>query len=132
MYRKVFSFIIDEESVPFISIDLDNTGINAKNSVQAELLDVLSKSPTVVELNGISPKYGTTWDGFTFEEFTNNPIMLTNPDFENEDLTKIKHFSLVVDGKHSSLFGINTITSEGEMIAAGLSSNPVIIGNIVS
>jgi hypothetical protein len=132
MYKKVFSFVIDTDSVPFISIDLDETGTNAKNPVQAGLLDVLSKSPTVVELNGISPKVGAAWDGLTFEEFTNNPIILTSPNLENEDLTKIKHFSLVVDGKHSSVFGINTITSEGEMIAAGLSSNPVIVGSIVS
>jgi hypothetical protein len=132
MYKKVFSFVIDEESVPFISIDLDDAGTDAKNPVQAGLLDVLSKNPTVVELNGISPKFGTAWDGSAFEEFTNNPIILTSPNPENEDLTKIKHFSLVVDGKHSSVFGINTITSEGEMIAAGLSSNPVIVGNIVS
>jgi hypothetical protein len=58
--------------------------------------------------------------------------MLTSPNLENEDLTKMKHFSLVIDGKHSSIFGINTITPEGEMIAAGLSSNPVIVGSIVS
>jgi len=132
MYKKIFSFVIDQDSVPFISIELDETGTNAKNPVQAQLLDVLSKGPTVVELNGISPKFDTAWDGSAFEEFTTSPIMLTSPNLENEDLTKMKHFSLVVDGKHSSIFGINTITPEGEMIAAGLSSNPIIVGSIVS
>jgi hypothetical protein len=132
MYKKVFSAVIDEDSVPLISIELDGNGTDAKDPGKAGLLDILSKNPTVVELNGISPKFGTAWDGSAFEEFTNSPIMLTSPNPENEDLTKMKHFSLVVDGKHSSVFGINTITSEGEMIAAGLSSNPVIVGNIVS
>lgn len=132
MYKKVFSVIIDEDSFPFAFIELDETGTNAKDPVQSELLDVLSKSPTVVELNGISPKFGTAWDGTEFEEFVNNPITITNSSFENEDLTRMKHFSLVVDGKHSSIFGINTITSEGEMIAAALSSNPLIVGSIVS
>jgi hypothetical protein len=132
MYQKVFYIVVDEDSFPFITIDLDDIGTSAKDPSQEHLLKVLSKSPTVVELKGIKPVFGTTWDGIKFEEFIEDVPNSTNPNFKIEDLEKIKKFSLVVNGKHSSIFGVNTATSNGEMIAAALSSNPTITGSLIS
>ena len=132
MYQKIFYVIVDEDSFPFITIELDDLGTSALDPSQEHLLKVLSKSPTVVELKGIKPVFGTTWDGTKFEEFIDSVTTPTNPNFKIEDLQKIKNFSLVVNGKHSSIFGVNTATSNGEMIAAALASNPTIIGSLVS
>ena len=132
MYQKVFYVVVDEDSFPFITIDLDDLGTSAKDPVQEHLFRVLSKSPTVVELKGIKPVFGTTWDGTKFEEFLDDVSTSTSSNFKVEDLEKIKRFSLIVNGKHSLIFGINTATPNGEMISAALSSNPKIIGQLVS
>lgn len=132
MYKKIFYVIVGEDSFPFLTIDLDDIGTSAKNSSQEHLLTVFSKNPTVIELNGITPKFGTEWDGTNFTEFINQPVLDENFDFNSDTVERIKYYSLVVNGKHSSIFGINTITSEGQMIAAALSSNPQIVGNLVS
>ena len=125
MYKKTFYIMIDEDLFPFYSINIQEDDTMAENSLHQTLLSALSNDPVVVELSGITPALGTRWDGSSFENFTNEPIST-----ETEYTTGMKHYSLVVDGRHSQYLGVSLSSQNGEMITSALSSNPKIVGRI--
>lgn len=125
MYKKTFYIMIDEDLFPFHSINIQDNETLAENPLQQTLLTALSSDPTVVELQNITPVLNTSWDGTSFKNFQDGPIIT-----ETEDTQSMKNYSLIVDGKHLQYIGINLFSENGEMIAAALSSNPKIVGRI--
>lgn len=119
MYKKVFYVMVEEDLFPFHSIDIQEDETKSEDSMQQTLLTALSSNPVVVELQGITPAFGTQWDGDSFESF-----------IEGATDINMKNYSLVINGKHFQYFGVNLSSENGEMIAAALSSNPKIVGRI--
>jgi hypothetical protein len=119
MYKKTFYIMIDEDLFPFYSINIQDNETLAENPLQQMLLTALSSNPVVVELQGITPALGTQWDGVSFENSIDEPVV-----------PNMKNYSLVVNGKHFQYIGINLFSENGEMIAAALSSNPKIVGRV--
>jgi hypothetical protein len=119
MYKKTFYMMVDDDLFPFHSINIQEDETKSEDSLQQTLLTALSSDPVVVELQGITPALGTQWDGVSFENSIDEPVV-----------PNMKKYSLVVNGKHFQHFGVNLSSENGEMIAAALSSNPKIVGKI--
>lgn len=126
MLVKDFYLILGEDSIKFMSVEIDSETFRPINQLEDEIFDVFSASPTVINITDLAyvPINGSEWDGENFihpegEEFA--PITQRPNIFAR--------FSFLLDNKHALYY--HALDSDwGKLMTAALSSDPMVVGKI--
>ena len=118
-----FKLKIDSDIINFINIETDIETLLPINSADTLFFNVLSKSPSIVEITNLTynPQPDSVWNGTDFIDSENREV---RPLAKKDD--GFKKFAFVVDGKYKLFYGIKD-DPKNEMMIALLSSNPEVI-----